>query len=171
MLIAHVVPGYLAAAQSQRFWDPAWSRGQRLGLWAVALGTAVAPDLDVVYNGLFRGFVNHSTLWTHSLFVYGAAGLVGWLVWRSQRWRYLGLLLLLLAAGGLSHLALDAVAHRTPLLYPLSLTMIGTAPRQVLEGGLRAYVTHPIILLELALIAAGIVHRLVQTRHPKPPDA
>jgi len=35
---------------SRKVLDPAWSRGQRLGLWAVALVSAVAPDLDVVYK-------------------------------------------------------------------------------------------------------------------------
>ena len=34
----------------------------------------------------------------------------------------------LIAIGGISHLALDVVAHRTPLLYPVSLHMFGFAP-------------------------------------------
>ena len=168
MLIAHVVPGYFAAVASQRSWDTGWSRGRWLVLWAVALGSTVAPDLDVVYNGLFRGFVNHSTLWTHSAFVYAGVALAWWLAWRSRhslRLGYPGMLLLLLAAGGFSHLTLDAIAHRTPLLYPLSQAMIGFAPKRVVEGGLLAYVTDPIFLLEPLLIAVALVHWLQRKRH------
>ncbi|MCD4685192.1 MAG: hypothetical protein K8S97_04575, partial [Anaerolineae bacterium] len=57
-----------------------------------------------------------------------------------------------------SHLALDMIAHNTPLLYPFSMRMIGIAPRAVVEGGLRAYVQHPVFLLEGVLLGAVALH-------------
>ncbi len=70
MLLAHLVPGYFAAALTQPHWDPKWNTTRRVILWGVALGSTAIPDVDVVYNTTFRGFINHSTLWTHSIFVY-----------------------------------------------------------------------------------------------------
>ena len=72
--------------------------------------------------------------------------------------RYLRLLLALVELGGFSHLALDVIAHNTPLFYPFSTRMIGTAPAHVVNGGLRGYLTHPIILLEPVLFALALAH-------------
>ncbi len=157
MLAAHLVPGYFLAAASQPRWDPTWPRAQRRLLWAAALAGSVLADADACYNVLVRGFVSHSTLWTHSLFVYLALGLAWWLLWRVGRWPYLTALFGLALAGGLSHLLLDVISHSTPLFYPLSWRMIGAPPRRVLEGGAWAYVTDPLFLLEplLAALAAG----------------
>jgi hypothetical protein len=63
VLIAHLVPGYFAAVAAQRHAEPGWDGAQRAAIWIVVLAALVAPDADVVYNSLFRGFVNHSTLW------------------------------------------------------------------------------------------------------------
>ena len=156
MLIAHLVPGYFAAVKSRQSWKPKWNRSQRTLLWAVAFGSTVAPDLDVIYNALFRGFVNHSTLWTHSLIPYLGIGLIWWVLRHAKKWSLLQTLVGLIAIGGLSHLVLDVIAHGTPLLYPFSLRMFGIPPTRVVEGGIWAYLTYPIFLLEplaLALLA------------------
>src|SRR5687767_11210605 len=117
MLAAHLAPGYCSAIYARRACPAAWTGRQRAGLWAAALASTVAPDLDVVYNALFRGFFNHSTLWTHSLWPY--LGLVAfWAGCRLLgRWPYARMLLGLAAAGGLSHLFLDVISHGTPLFY------------------------------------------------------
>ncbi|HML24669.1 MAG TPA: metal-dependent hydrolase [Aggregatilinea sp.] len=156
MLAAHLVPGYLAASSVKP--SPGWSIAQRRLLWSVALTSTVAPDADVVYNALFRGFVNHSTLWTHSLFVYVGIGLVWWLLRRADVQPYGRALIGLIAVGGLSHLALDAIAHNTPLLYPLSTHMFGIAPAQVAEGTIKDYVTDPVFVLEPLLLLFAFVH-------------
>jgi len=158
MLVAHIVPGYFAAAKSQSHWKPEWSRGQRALLWATALASTVVPDLDVVYNALFRGFFNHNVLWTHSLFVYLGIGLLWWVLRYVERCSYLSTLMGLVAVGGLSHLALDIIAHGTPLLYPVSMVMIGIAPARVVEGGVWAYLTDPIFLLEPSAMTLAFVH-------------
>ncbi|HEX9921242.1 MAG TPA: metal-dependent hydrolase [Anaerolineae bacterium] len=148
MLIAHLVPGYFAAVKSQPGWKPEWHQSQQAVLWIAALGSTVLPDVDVVYNVLFRGFFNHSTLWTHSLIPHLSVGGL-WLVLRSlKRWPYLQTLSGLVAVGGLSHLVLDVIAHGTPLLYPFSLMMFGLPPARVVEGGVWAYLTDPIFLVE-----------------------
>ena len=82
-------------------------------LWGAALGSTILPDTDVFYNVLFRGFINHSVLWTHSLFVYLTIGLVWLLLSKMGRWPYLQMLIGLTAIGGLSHLVLDVIAHGT----------------------------------------------------------
>jgi len=49
------------------------------------------------------------------------------------------------------------VAHSTPLLYPFSLMMFGIPPARIVEGGVWAYMTDPLFLLEplfLTLAAA-----------------
>jgi len=154
MLVAHIVPGYFAAAKSQSHWKPECGRGQRALLWATALASTVVPDLDVVYNALFRGFFNHSTLWTHSLFVYLGIGLLWWVLRHVERCSYLRTLMGLVAVGGL----LDIIAHGTPLLYPVSMMMIGIAPARVVEGGVWAYLTDPIFLLEPLTMTLAVVH-------------
>lgn len=158
MLIAHLVPGYFAAVQSQPRWSPNWSKFQIAGLWTAALASTVAPDTDVIYNTFFRGFVNHSTLWTHSLFIHLGIVMCWWLLRRVGHWPYLQTLVGLIAIGGLSHLMLDVLSHGTPLLYPLSLHMFGAPSPRVLEGGFWAYVTDPIFLVEPFLIAIAIAH-------------
>lgn len=155
MLAAHLVPGYLAAAKSQPIWSPDWSRPQRILLWIAALGSTVAPDTDVVYNTLFRGFFNHTTLWTHSIFVYLGLGLVWLLLRQWKRWPYLQTLLGLAAVGGMSHLLLDIIAHGTPLLYPVSMLFVSVAPERVIEGGLWAYLTDPVFLFEPLLFSVA----------------
>jgi len=120
MLAAHLVPGYFAATKSRSTWEPEWNSKQRTFLWAVALGSTVAPDLDVVRNVLLHRFINHSVLWTHSIFLYLGLGLL-WLVLHVlKHWPYLKAAVGLITVGGLSHLILDIVAHGTPLLYPVS---------------------------------------------------
>lgn len=158
VLVAHIVPGYFAAIQSKPYWQPSWSSRQRALLWMVAVGSPVAPDLDVIYNVLFRGFSNHSTLWTHSLFVHVIPLLVWWILQRIGRWPYLQTLMWLAAIGGLSHLLLDVIAHSTPLLYPFSMTMFGIPPQRVVEGGVWAYLTDPIFLFEPCLLTLAAIH-------------
>jgi membrane-bound metal-dependent hydrolase YbcI (DUF457 family) len=158
MLLAHLVPGYFAASVTQSHWRPEWTPVQRGLLWTAALVSTFAPDLDVIYNATFRRFFNHSTLWTHSLFPHLAIALCWLVLHRIRRWPYVEMFIGLVAIGGLSHLLLDVIAHGTPLLYPLSLQMIGAPPRVVVEGGLRAYLTHPIILLEPLLFLGAAIH-------------
>ena len=158
MLAAHLVPGYFAAAKSQSSWKPDWNKTQRVMLWATTLGSTVVPDLDVVYNALFRGFFNHSTLWTHSIFVYLGFGLVWLILHITKRWAYIETLTGLVAVGGLSHLVLDIIAHGTPMLYPVSMMIFGIAPQRVIEGGVWAYLTDPIFLLEPLLFSIAIIH-------------
>ncbi len=148
MLVAHLVPGYFAVVKSRQSWKPEWNKSQHTLLWTVAFGSTVAPDLDVIYNALFRGFVNHSTLWTHSLIPYLGIGLIWWGLRYVKKWSFLQTLVGLIVVGGLSHLVLDVIAHGTPLLYPFSLRMFGAPPVRVVEGGIWAYLTDPIFLLE-----------------------
>jgi membrane-bound metal-dependent hydrolase YbcI (DUF457 family) len=158
VLVAHLAPGYFAAVLSQPTWEPGWSQRQRGLLWAAALGSTFAPDLDVVYNALFRGFFNHSTLWTHSVFLHGGIALCWLLLRATGQWPYLRTLVGIVALGGLSHLALDVVSHGTPLLYPLTMTAFGSPPDRVVQGGLWAYVTDPIFVLEPLLLALAVGH-------------
>ena len=164
MLAAHLVPGYFAAVESQLSWKPEWSKQQRFLLWAVALGSTILPDLDVFYNVLFRGFFNHSILWTHSVFVYLGFGLLWGLLYGLKRYSYLRTIVGLIAIGGFSHLVLDVVAHGTPLFYPVSMYFVSIAPGRVVEGGVLAYLTDPIFLLEPALFAAAVVHWVCHQR-------
>ncbi|MBX3051836.1 MAG: hypothetical protein KF753_10205 [Caldilineaceae bacterium] len=167
MLVAHLVPGYFAGAKTAARQKAAWSPSQRLGIWAVALGSTVAPDSDVLYNALFRGFFNHTWLWTHSLFPYLGMGM-GWLLLRlSGRWPRLQTLVGLASLGGLSHLALDVIAHSTPIFYPLSSVMVGAPSARVLAGGVVGYLTDPIFLCEPLLIALAAAH-WVATRDFRP---
>jgi hypothetical protein len=161
MLFAHLVPGYFAAAASESKWDPEWTAKQRVLLWAVALGSTFAPDLDVIHHLLTRGTFYHSTLWTHSLFVYLGIGSL-WLTLRfAGRWPYLRTLIGLATIGGLSHLILDVIAHGTPLFYPLSIMWVGAAPAHILQGGVLAYLTDLRFLLEPLLLSAAAVHWLL----------
>ena len=158
MLAAHWVPGYFAAALSQPKWRPEWSPLRRTILWIAAMGSAVAPDLDAIYNTLFHGSVYHSTLWTHSVFPHAVVAL-GWLLLAGYgRWPYLQALVGLMAVGGWSHLLLDVVSHGTPLLFPLSFLMFGAPSLRVLEGGVLAYVTDPIFLVEPLLLGLAAAH-------------
>ncbi len=162
MLAAHLVPGYFAATRSQR--RPEWSRRRRAILWLVALGSTVAPDLDVIYNAVFRGFLNHSFLWTHSIFVHLGIGACWLLLHRIGRWPYLETLVGLAAVGGLSHLLLDVASHGAPLLYPISLHMFGAPSARVLKGGFWAYITDPIFLAEPYLFALALADWVIRQK-------
>ncbi len=164
MLLAHLAPGYFAAAHARPGWEPDWGRAKRSLLWTVALGSTIAPDLDVIYSVLFRGVFHHTTLWTHSVFVYIPVGVIWWALARMGRHPYLRALIGLIAVGGASHLLLDVASHGTPLLYPFTLTMFGWPPARVLAGGLRAYVTDPIFLAEPALLALAAAHWVVASQ-------
>jgi membrane-bound metal-dependent hydrolase YbcI (DUF457 family) len=164
LLVAHLVPGYFATVLTQPHWRPEWGRDRRTSLWIAALGATVVPDTDVVLNVLSGSYINHSTLWTHSLFVHLSVASIWLLLWRKGRWPYLTMLVGLVTLGGLSHLMLDIIAHGTPLLYPLSSTLIGLPSERVVKGGLWAYLSDPIFLLEPALIALAMVHWIVQRR-------
>ena len=167
MLLAHVFAGYFAAAASRSAWKPEWTDGQRALLWVTAIGSTIVPDLDVAYNALFRGYFNHSTLWTHSVFVYLGIGLVWFLLYIPNRRHYLRTLVGLAVLGGFSHLALDVTAHGTPLLYPASMMVFGVAPARVVQGGVWAYLTDPIFLLEPLLLGATVAHWTLR-RHTEP---
>jgi hypothetical protein len=158
MLFAHIVPSYVIVSTSQPSWDTQWSPAQHKMLWAAALVSTIVPDIDVVYNTLFRGFTNHSTLYTHSLFPYLLLGIISIGLYAVHRAKYMQTLLMLIAFGGLSHLVLDVIAHNTPLFYPLSNAMIGNAPARITNGGIAQYITHPIFLLEPTLIIMGILY-------------
>src|SRR6185295_16427529 len=99
MLFAHLVPGYFSVTQSQKTWRTEWTHQQRALLWAAALASTFVPDLDVIYNALVRGFFNHSTLWTHSLFPHLAVVLCWYILRLSKRWPYLQTLVGLAALG------------------------------------------------------------------------
>lgn len=158
MLVGHLAPAYFAVVASRPHWKPEWTKEQRAALWIVAFGSTVAPDWDVIYNTLFRGFCGHTVLWTHSIFPYCGLVLVWWLLRRPGRWPYLQMMVGLMAIGGLSHLVLDVVAHSTPLLYPFSLHMFGIPSPHVVSPGLWYYFTDPVLLAEAVLIAGAIVH-------------
>ncbi len=164
MLIAHLVPGYFAANYIHNRQSKGWTNLQKIGMWGVALGSTSAPDVDVIYNALFRGFINHSTLWTHSALPYLGLGLIWLGLYWFTPWRYAQILLGLAVIGGLSHLVLDVIAHGTPLLYPLSLTMFGHPPHRVVEGGLLAYLTDPIFLLEPIAVTLMSSHWVMHQR-------
>lgn len=168
MLIAHVVPGYFAVVQSQPYWNAEWNKPARRLLWGVTLASTIVPDADVIYNALFRGFINHSTLWTHSLFVHGGVALLWLLLRLAGRWSYLQMLVGLAAIGGLSHLLLDMVSHGTPIFYPLSMMVIGTGSARVIAGGFWWYITDPTFLVEPVLVTMMVVHWLLRQSWQQP---
>lgn len=89
--------------------------------------------------------------------------LAGLLCAVSKR-RYLAWCLGLIAMGGFSHILLDAIAHNTPMFYPLSMHMVGIAPESVVEGGISAYIQHPLFMLEIVLWGTVLVHWAYQRR-------
>lgn len=69
-------------------------------------------------------------------------------------WPYLQTMLGLAALGGLSHVALDLMAHGTPLFYPL--TMLGAGPPPPTDTGITRvwnYIRRPVSLLEGLMLA------------------
>lgn len=157
MLLAHIVPGYFVAYYTKSYWQQN-SNQQSCALWLMAIGSTIAPDSDVIYNIIGRGFSNHSLLWTHSLFVHAGIGLMWYWLYRIKRWPFLQMLIGRMALGGLSHLLLDVISHGTPLLYPVSLIVFGWPPQCVVEGGLWAYLTDPIFLFEPLLLGLAVTH-------------
>lgn len=123
MLAAHLVPGYFAVVATKPQWKPEWNRWQRRLLWSAAFASTVLPDIDVIYNAFFRGFINHSWLWTHSCFACAGLGLLWLCLKQKAEWQYAQILVGLIALGWLSHLVLDVISHGTPLFYPVSPVM------------------------------------------------
>ncbi len=158
MLVAHLVPGYFTVIHSRKYWESTWNNIQRTLLWIIALGSTITPDIDVIYNIFFRGVFRHQTLWTHSIFIYMVFGGL-WVMLRAcQRWTYIRTIAGLMAIGGLSHLLFDLISHGTPLFYPLTMIGFEIAPQRVVHGGVLAYLTDPIFLLEPILLSVIIIH-------------
>lgn len=157
MLIAHAVSAYFAVKLTQTQWDEDWSQAQRWLLASIAVGSTILPDADVVYNIVVRGFANHSLLGTHSIWLYSIFMLSA-IICKLAKWHYLAWCLGFIALGGYSHILLDAIVHNTPLFYPLSMQMVGTAPQSIVEGGTPVYIRHPLFLLEIALWGAVLLH-------------
>jgi len=168
MLFAHFVPGYFAAELSKPYWNPKWSTPRRVLLWGAALGSTALPDTDVVYNAFFNGFINRSTLWTHSIFVYGIFGALWFGMYITHHREFLRLICGLIALGGLSHILLDVVSHGTPFLFPVSNAFVSLAPRRVMIGGFWAYITDPIFLLEPLLIGFTLAYFIWHLHATKP---
>ena len=156
MMFAHIVPGYFAAAVSDRprYWTPL----ERAGLWGTAVVSCILPDIDVIYNIVVRGYANHAVLITHSIFPYLALGSVWLFLVLINRLPYIRLLFGLVAFGGLSHIALDVIAHSTPLFYPFSTRMIGNPPDSIFYGGVPVYLRHPLFLIEPFLLMLMVCH-------------
>ncbi len=133
----------------------------RACLWSASFLGCVFPDADVIASLLFRGTFGHQVLWTHSIFGPLAVLLAGLLFTKYIRTSWIGTALNLFAAGWLSHIILDLLVHGTPLFYPLSMTGFELAPKSIVEGGLKAYLKHPLFLLEPLLIAGTFVHLLM----------
>jgi hypothetical protein len=167
LLVAHLVPGYLAVSISRKRWKEDWSGTQRAVLWIAGLAATVVPDLDVIYNWIFRGFFGHTILWTHSIFVHLAIVMLWLLLRGNDNWAYARTLVGLVALGGLSHLALDIVSHGTPLFYPFTWTLVGSPSQQVLTGGVWGYLTDPIFLLEPLLLALAGAYWVIR-QYPEP---
>jgi hypothetical protein len=72
----------------------------------------------------------------------------------------------LVAVGGLSHLVLDVIAHGTPLLYPLSSNLYGAPSARIVAGGLWAYISDPIFLLEPVMTAIALGHWIHERHWP-----
>lgn len=158
MLLAHIAPAYFAVEVSKSSWSLEWGPWQRATLWIVAVSSTIAPDTDVIVNVVTKGFAGHSTLWTHSVFPYLILALGYAMLKHAKIAPFLSICIGLMVVGGLSHLVLDVIAHGTPLLYPISPAMFGFPPSSVVEGGLVAYLTHPILLIELVLVGLAAAH-------------
>ncbi|MFZ1770922.1 MAG: hypothetical protein WAU00_17075 [Caldilinea sp.] len=167
MLLTHLVPGYFLAQSAQTRYPTEVRRWRRGLMWATAFTFTVLPDSDVIYNIVWRGFANHSWLWAHSLFGYLGLLALGMGLRGLRRLPFCSLLLMLAGGAGLSHLLLDVIAHGTPLFYPFSRAMIGFPPPRVVEGGLWAYLTDPIFLLEPLLFGLAALHWLVRKAMPR----
>jgi membrane-bound metal-dependent hydrolase YbcI (DUF457 family) len=172
MLIAHVVPAYFALAVSKPKWKPEWPENRRALLVLAAYVSAVWPDADAIYNTLFREmYFRHSILWTHSLIPHLCICLV-WLLLRCyKRLPYLQTLVGLVEFGGLSHLALDVIAHGTPLHYPFSMFMFRIPYMSATQGGIWAYLSSPVCLFEPIMFALVARHWILQRNFSISPTA
>ena len=144
---------------------------QRLGRKAMVAGAAIAflPDLDVIAGwsgGTFAAWEHHRGL-THSLFFGPVAGpLLGWMIWRFERWRrqrrdgaaadddtlrpwvWLSILALL------THPLIDLfTSYGTQLLWPLTTTRFAIDSMPIIEP-----------VYSLALLIAVVIGSLARTR-------
>jgi len=78
---------------------------------AVAVGSALAPDLDLLWR--FVDGRNHHQAQAHSIGVAMLAGLAVWLLAGARRWPRAGWLGLLATLGWTSHLVLDYLGRDT----------------------------------------------------------
>lgn len=162
LLVSDLVPGYVAVMRSHAHWKPEWSQKQRAALWISALGSTAAPDLHVMYNTVFQGFCGHTILLTYNVLHYVGLALIWWLLRRTGRVPYVRTMTGLIAAGGLSHVFLNVVAHGTSLLYSPSMHGFGSSWLRMLERGLIPYLKDPVFLLEPFLIGLAVARWLTR---------
>ena len=157
MLVGHLAPIGAIATAAQHRWpthSPRWTRA--LPWLAAGLG-AIFPDLDIIVNLLLTGRFYHLYYFPHSLFVYLPILILGILLLRAPRARWVGLTLLTLCAGVFSHLLLDVVSHGTPLFFPFYRGLIGWTFPGTGEPLLVAYARSPNVWLEVVTIIVGLI--------------
>lgn len=118
MIFAHAPLGYLTAYVTRQ--------RRPIQLAVAALG-GIFPDIDLFYYYLFDASLNHRQFLTHSALPYLSIMVLGvaFVKMRSQRVKYIGIILVAFAVGACSHLLADSLTGRLVWLFPLSTTLYG----------------------------------------------
>jgi inner membrane protein len=115
MLIAHLPAGYLLTSWIER---RAGIRSR--AVMAAGLAGSILPDLDLLwFYGVSDRRTPHHDYVTHAPLAWMAAGLVAWAAVRLAGWRRGPLLVGVVLANVLLHLALDTVVGGIRWLWPL----------------------------------------------------
>lgn len=126
MLIAHGPLGYILATVTQRWWKlPALSKIQIQWVAITAFIGGIFPDIDLVFFYFIDSSQSHRQLITHSLSMYISLLVVGVLLLRFSRFKYIGILMSVFALGTISHVFTDMITGMTIFLAPFSYELLG----------------------------------------------
>lgn len=126
MLIAHGPLGYILATVTQRWWKlPTLSKIQIRWVLITAFVGGIFPDIDLLFFYFIDSSHSHRQLITHSLFMYIGLLVVGVLLLRLSRFKYIGILVSVFAVGTISHVFTDMIIGMTIFLAPFSYELLG----------------------------------------------
>ncbi len=126
MLIAHGPIGYLTTHVTKKYWNGFnFSKKQVTGLYVIGFVAGMLPDIDLFFYYFINASYSHRQLITHSLLIHLVVFLIGLLITRFTKFKFIGTAITLAGLAMLLHVLADCLVGMAVILAPLSNQLYG----------------------------------------------